>query len=143
IAESTLEEKASESPPETTPTKEPDKPILITFQKARLHRAELELKRCHLIHSDGTYYNNFGEGRVSDVASAYRHTVGNALDKSWGDYPVIHLIDQKLAAELLLKRCSIEGVLSPAVVELLKLAPKNPQARAHILAGAGKMPPDE
>lgn len=56
---------------------------------------------------------------------------------------MIQLVDQEVAASIARYKCRAETLLGGPMVELLKLAPLNPTARARVMAVIGQMPPDE
>jgi hypothetical protein len=55
---------------------------------------------------------------------------------------MFELIDQELAARIA-KNVSVDKILGSSLVDLLKLSPLNPAARAKVMAAVGQMPPLE
>lgn len=131
------------------PTKPEPKPILLTLEQCKLHRPALERKLCYIVNIEGLpserYFMEPGCGGTGDLSQATRWSAWEALayHGTRKTHLMIQLVDQELAGALEKKKCCIESVLEAAVVELLKLAPMNPQARAHVLAVMGKKPPEE
>lgn len=132
----------------TTAAASPAKaPIELTLEMAKKFKPHLERKLCLVIRrEDGVIsYRNYETGiPCSNVDEAKRISVWDAI--AMNPYQIsslrLILIDQELAARLLKKRCAIGEVLTQSIVSLLELAPGNPQARGHVLAQTGKMPPD-
>lgn len=132
----------------TTAAARPAKaPIELTLAMAKKFKPHLERKLCLVIRrEDGVIsYRNYETGiPCSNVDEAKRISVWDAI--AMNPYQIdslrLILIDQELAARLIKKRCAIGEVLTQSIVSLLELAPGNPQARGHVLAQTGKMPPD-
>lgn len=128
--------------------KEPEKPpIRLTFQQAYRHRAALDRKQCFLYQKgkqDKPYLGEPGMGYANSKEEAHRWTPARVFDY-WGSTDtnyLIELVDQELAEKLAKQRCTIETALRASLIELLKLAPKNPIARSRVLADTGKALPD-
>lgn len=146
---------AADMPEAATAPKEPDKPkaepIRLTLERCSRVMGELTRKQCYVFdssHSCGQYLKEFGMGHSYTREHAHRYTPREAQEL-WGTNIhhnlLIELIDQDLALEISTRKipkCSIEQALRASLIELLKVAPLNPTARACIMRETTKMPPD-
>jgi hypothetical protein len=94
---------------------------------------------------DNYFWND--EWRVesgTDLQSAWVTTMAWFGIHSWGDHVrVVVFTEEPPDPNAPVKKCQIEKVLQPTVLELLKLAPANPVARAHALNNLKRALPDE
>ncbi len=131
-------------PPATAVTGETKPPpILLTRQQCLEHMDVLKLKQCYMFYnSSGEYWKSPpGSGTTALLENRARVTVNQAVSLiSTGT--VIELIDQELAAEIF-NSVLVVQILGQHLVDLLKLTPLNPTARAKVMAVMGQMPPTE
>ncbi len=132
-----------ETRPATTLPEADTKPktILLNRSQCLEHMDVLKLKQCYIVYGYAYYKEPVGSGTTSTIDNAVRTTVPKALDLS-SSVCRFELIDQELAGQIFTS-VSVVHILGQHLVELLKLTPLNPTARAKVMAVMGQMPPTD